>query len=190
METQSKMGICATCGLHGKNMGPGYEVFPILEVTQRERDNKRLEQYQTRNQKFRLRAFPVCFAGIDLDNANELQRAGQDYDQAFTSILYRERGVQGCSKWVQYRPNLDPQWHLDDFKMQQLEQDRREFEQRMEKERKEFELKLDERNREERRRTDKIMVWLTIAAIIFALAEVAAGIMGITDDSWILRFFR
>ena len=73
---------------------------------------------------------------------------------------------------------------------QRMERDRKDFEQRMENDRKGFELKLDEGNKQERKRTNRIMIWLTIAAIIFALAEVAAGIMGITSESWILNFFR
>ena len=71
-----------------------------------------------------------------------------------------------------------------------MEQRREVFEQKMENDRKAFELKLDEGNREERKRTNRVMKWLAFAAIIFALAEVAAGLMGITDDSWILSLFR
>ncbi len=67
--------------------------------------------------------------------------------------------------------------------MLELEQRREDFEQRMEKERKEFELKLDEANRQERKRTDRIMFWLTIALIVFAVAQVVAAILGITTDS-------
>ena len=71
-----------------------------------------------------------------------------------------------------------------------MEQGRKEFEQQMEQERKNFELKLEELNKEERRRTNRVMIWLAIAAIIFAFAEVIAALLGITNDSWVLRFFR
>lgn len=160
-------------------MGQGYEVFSILEVIQRERDNKRLEQYRTTDGRFALRAFPVCFAGIDLDYANELQSAGGDYDQAFTSILYKDRGIQGCPKWVQYRPNLSPQWHLEDFKMLDLERKRREFE-----------LKLEEINRRERKRTDRIMIGLAIAAILFAAMQVYAALASINPEHWLFNWLR
>ena len=84
MDTPGKTGICATCGLLGKIMGQEpHATFPILEVIQSERDNKCLKQYETPDGKFRLRAFPICFAGIDLDNANGLQSAGGDFGQAF-----------------------------------------------------------------------------------------------------------
>ena len=42
----------------------------------------------------------------------------------------------------------------------------------MEQRREEFELKLEDINRPERKRTNRIMIWLTIAAIIFAAMEV------------------
>ena len=71
-----------------------------------------------------------------------------------------------------------------------MEERRKKFEQKMESDRKAFELKLDESNKEERKRTDRVMKWIAVAAIIFALAEVAAGLMGITDDSWVLSLFR
>ena len=71
--------------------------------------------------------------------------------------------------------------------MMQLERQRQEFEQRMEKDRRDFELKLEELNKQERRRTDRIMIGLTIAAVIFAITEVAAAVLGITNDSWIIR---
>ena len=74
--------------------------------------------------------------------------------------------------------------------MFELERRREEFEHRMEKDRKDFELRLDEINRGERKRTDRVMKWIAIAAIIFAIAEVLAAILGVTSDSWILRLFR
>ena len=37
----------------------------------------------------------------------------------------------------------------------------------MEKRREDFELKLEELNRQERKRTNRIMIWLTIALILF-----------------------
>lgn len=71
-----------------------------------------------------------------------------------------------------------------------MEQRREKFEQRMEQERRNFELKLEELNKKERKSTNRVMIWLAIAAIIFAFAEVTAALLGITNDSWILRFFR
>lgn len=62
-----------------------------------------------------------------------------------------------CHKWFPYTPGLSPGEHLQEFRMQQLEQDRRKFE-----------LNLEELNRQERKRTNCIMIWLAIAAMIFA----------------------
>ncbi len=74
--------------------------------------------------------------------------------------------------------------------MLELEQRRQEFEQRLERERTEFESKLDERNREERKRTDKIMIGLTVAAIVFAAMEVYAAMATINPDSWLFKWLR
>ncbi len=70
--------------------------------------------------------------------------------------------------------------------MQQLEQDRRNFE-----------LKLEERNRNDRRITNWIMGALAVGALLFAFMEVAAavlgvgiGILGLTNDSWIVELLR
>ena len=95
-----------------------------------------------------------------------------------------------CPKWFPYTPGLSPEKHLQEFRMQQLEQRREEFEQRMERERKEFELKLDERNREERKRTDRIMIWLTVAAIVFAAMQVYAALATINPNSWLFNWLR
>ena len=63
-----------------------------------------------------------------------------------------------------------------------MEKRREEFDQRMDKEHKDFELKLDERIREERKRTKKTMIWLTIAGTIFAVTQVYAAWASINPE--------
>ena len=63
--------------------------------------------------------------------------------------------------------------------MEQLEQNRRDFE-----------LKLEELNRQERKRTNRIMIWLTVAAVIFAVAEVYATLGSINPDHWLFGWIR
>ncbi len=60
----------------------------------------------------------------------------------------------------------------------------------LEQQRKEFELKLHELSEKQRKRTDKIMIGLTIAALIFAAAEVYAALASINPDHWLFGWFR
>ena len=62
--------------------------------------------------------------------------------------------------------------------------------QQLENERREFELKLEEINRQERKRTNRIMIWLTIAAIIFAAMQVYAALAAINPNSWLFNWLR
>ncbi len=84
-----------------------------------------------------------------------------------------------CHKWFPYTPGLSPEKHLQEFRMQQLEQDR-----------KKFELKLEEINRQERRRTNRIMIGLAIAAIIFAAMQVYAALASINPEHWLFNWLR
>jgi hypothetical protein len=95
-----------------------------------------------------------------------------------------------CPAWYPWTEGCSPKEHFEEFKMLELEQRRQEFEQRMEKERKEFELILDNRNREERKRTDRVMIWLTIALIIFAAMQVYAALATINPNNWLFDWLR
>ena len=67
----------------------------------------------------------------------------------------------------------------EDFKMQQLEQDRRKFE-----------LELERLNREERKRTNRIMIFLGVAALIFAIVEIYATLASINPEHWLFNWLR
>ncbi len=114
-------------------------------------------------------------AAADLDT--EIKEADEgDGETRARTVITKHRA---CKSWYPWKEFCNPKEHFEEFKMLQLEKRREEFEDRMEESRKAFELKLDERNNKERRRTDKIMVWLAIAAIIFAVAEVVSGVPAI-----------
>lgn len=75
--------------------------------------------------------------------------------------------------------------------MLELERRREEFEQRMEQDRRNFEFRLEELAKEERKRSDRIMRWLTIALIVFAIAQVIEVVLvAIPPDSWVWNLFR
>jgi len=171
-------GRCVNCGFLGKKWREE-TVSICYEATPRDREDGSFSPFEgvksTR---------PCCYLN-KAEYTWDIYK-GPDTAQLFTEISEDRK----CSYWYPYTEFRSPREHYEEYKMLELERRREEFEQRMETERKGFELKLDERNREERKRTGRIMIRLTVAAIIFAFAEVASGLMGITSDSWILRFFR
>ena len=63
--------------------------------------------------------------------------------------------------------------------MQKLEHDRREFETRLVK----MQMDAD-------KRIGKIGIWIGIAAVILAIAEVGAAVLGLTSESWIVKLFN
>ena len=63
--------------------------------------------------------------------------------------------------------------------MLQLEQDRREFEQKLVQMQIDAELKIG-----------KVGKWIGLAAVILAIAEVVAALLGLTSESWVVKLFR
>ncbi len=66
-----------------------------------------------------------------------------------------------CHKWFPYTPGLNPGQHMEAFQMQQLEQDRREFERRLVK----MQIDADAK-------VGKVGWWLGGVALILAIAEI------------------
>jgi len=66
-----------------------------------------------------------------------------------------------CPYWYEYKAGLNPKGHYEECKMQQLENDRREFER-----------KLTQMQIDANAKVTKVGIWIGIAAIILAVAEV------------------
>ena len=66
-----------------------------------------------------------------------------------------------CHKWFPYTAGLSPEKHLQEFRMQQLEDNRREFER-----------KLTQMQIDANAKISKVGIWIGIAAIILAVAEI------------------
>ena len=189
-------GRCVNCGFLGKLRRQIDAEAIVYEATRYDRENGTLYRHSGWPDVMRhdVLTGPTCFrnaANLQEELARLLavaEQKGRDVENANTlAVIQAHRACQDWYPWTEYRT---PKEHFDEFLMQQLEDNRRTFEQKMEADRKNSELKLDERNRQERKRTDKVMIALAIAAIILALAEIAAGLMGISSDSWILDLFR
>ena len=83
--------------------------------------------------------------------------------------LKKDRNCKSWYKWKEFRP---PKELYEEFKMMQLEQDRKDFELKIENDRRKFECDMQEMNERSKRRTDNIMIGLAVAGVIFALAQV------------------
>ena len=128
-------------------------------------------------QRFAINTTPWCFLNSlgFIEDRKELGTNIGD-DAKVLEIIKKQRN---CSSWYQWKEFIGPEEHYKEFKMQQLEQDRRKFE-----------LKLEEINRQERKRTNRIMVWLAIAAVIFAAMEVYVALALINPEHWLFNWLR
>lgn len=128
---------------------------------------------------------PWCFVGEAFigDELVENRTTEQDYE-TMRRILRKDKNCPSWYKWTEF---VSPKEHFEEYKMTQLELKRQEFEQQIEGDRRKFELELQKSNEQERKRSDKIMIGLTIALILFALFQVVAAFLGITNDSWVIK---
>ena len=69
-----------------------------------------------------------------------------------------------CPKWIPYKPFMSPKEHLEDFK--------------------------ENLNRQERKRTNYIMIGLTIALIVFAVLQLYAVLASINPEHWLFEWLR
>jgi len=116
------------------------------------------------------------------------------YDCFVSDGLHRDRH---CPAWYAYMPGFSPQEHLRDFRMQELEElrrqtddarerDRRAYEERTEERRREFEKELTERSQITRQEFDRadqlqnrrLMKMGIIFAAILGLLQIIAAIIG------------
>ena len=112
----------------------------------------------------------------EFEKLTELYGRTRDNAQISGEIITRDIN---CPKWISYKPFMSPKEHLEEFKMLELEQRREDFE-----------LKLEEINRQERKRTNGIMIGLTIALIIFAAMQVYAALASINPEHWLFNWLR
>ena len=106
---------------------------------------------------------PCCFVNA-LPLSKEFRELEKKYqrakDNSEISMEITTRDIN-CSKWVPYQSFRTPKEHFEEFNMQQQENDRREFE-----------LKITQMQIEANAQVSKVGIWIGIAAIILAVAEV------------------
>ena len=168
-------GRCASCGFFGKHAlvrdvpTPNY-----YECDNQARLSGRAFQHPAGALYGDIQTEPVCFVGkiwMVTESANE-QLNYPDREHALKAVI--DKPDRNCSRWYPYTPSFGPKEHLEEFKMQQLEQDRREFQR-----------KLSDTEQRSQSRAQKVGVSLTIAAIILALGQV----LTMTSESLLWKIF-
>lgn len=135
---------------------------------------------------------PECYrnvAHLSKELVDELAKAEPDVivlgprttlENYYTSVVIeRNRGCNGCKSWYPWTEHSSPKEHLEELKVQQLEDNRRRFE-----------SELAELSRQERKRTNWIMIGLAIGALIFAAMEVYAALASINPKHWLFNWLR
>lgn len=129
---------------------------------------------------------PACFRrAFDMLGALQaLVQAGKGSHGGALELISEDRR---CQEWYPYTPGLSPKEHFEEKRRLELEQERQGFEQRMENERRQFELTIFEMNKKLQEDTARVGYRLTVAAVIFAFAQVIAAVLALTSDSWLFH---
>jgi hypothetical protein len=109
-----------------------------------------------------ITTFPWCYLNCSdiWGEIDSLKRAG---DGDGLAVLKTYRKPRGCLKWRAYTPGFSPQQHFEYRRMEELESDRRNFEQKLHNDHKAVLLEVDKRNR-----TFSWIVGVFAAAEVFA----------------------
>jgi hypothetical protein len=81
-----------------------------------------------------------------------------------------------CDRWFPYFGARTPMQHLEDYRMMQLEQRRREFEQKMEETRRDFELEMDGRQDARDTRVNRLVLALAGVGVLLTIVQVVAQV--------------
>jgi len=135
-----------------------------------------------------------CFMGA-ANLKQEIDDLGNDRPIEERTAQVIQRGHENdCPRWIRYKEGLSPHEHYAGLAMQELEQrqyqsqqmleqGRQEFEQRLEQDRRTFEKALWDQAQEAEGKRHNLVLWITVAAIILALAQVLAAFLSAGPDS-------
>ncbi len=158
-------GRCVNCGFLGKlRRQIDAETF-VYEATRYNRETGTLYRYSGWPNPGDIPTQPTCFrnaANLQKELVDALAMAGQKgraVENEYTlAVIEKTRECESWYPWTEYR---NPKDHFEEFKMQQLENDRRQFER-----------KLTQMQIGANAKVSKVGIWIGIAAIILAVAEV------------------
>ena len=217
---QYGQGRCVNCGFLGK---VGFDTEPPRAGSRLGDIEEALGTLREVGDLFNLQdghpSLPHCYRGVpifleiiepepgrvaympDLRSLKNL-----NYMPKLREVLVKDRN---CPLWTPWTEHWTPARHFEEFKMLQLEQERREHERRLEEERRQFQERLDTQRRTQelwmdatkrdfdlrlfeagerlQNRTASLGHWLAFAAVILALAQIVAAAAGLTCDSLLWR---
>jgi len=168
-------GRCISCGYLCKRIDLLTDT--VYEASVEDRSYGNLLSHPESPRKTRIWCF-VCKEPLyeEFKRLTELYAKTHDNAEISWEIITRDIG---CSEWYAYQPFRSPKEHFEEFKMLDLE-----------RRREEFELKLEEINRQERKRTNRVMILLAIAAVVFAAMQVYAALASINPEHWLFNWLR
>jgi len=172
-------GQCISCGLLGQRpRDPSQplcsEVMPAQRAEGHIGDTPHTEMFM-----------PWCFVGR-ANLAREIRELGNDVPLATRTFQTITRH-RDCKGWYPYTEFLSPKEHYEELNMRQLEESRRQFEERMEENRREWQKWMTEQAVRDQERSDKLMLRWTIFGIIVA---VILAIMQLVGAFWAQALFH
>jgi hypothetical protein len=184
-------GRCISCGLLTKRTAPDHSGLSYYEVRPEEREHGYLFLWPGPDPTNPgIRCTPGCYAGAvplaqeimgevpqrSSDNRWDQDRA--EWQQRCLGALLKDRQ---CPSWVEYIEGLSPEWHLEMHQMNVLQKAREEWELHMEQERRGWQQEFQ-------RQASKFGNRLALAAAILGGLQVVAAIIGLTPESWFVKF--
>ncbi len=178
---------CINCGYLGKKdtQGFGRECF-IASAEERTTGN--LAHHIIPGMSS-LTTVPWCFCGkFNLkDEVDQLDDPQINEVSRIFSVLTKDRH---CPSWYPWREFSSPKEQWDESVMLAMEKRQQDFEIQMEKERRGFEVRLQELNERDRKRTNRVMIGLAVAAVFFAIAQVIVALAAINPEHWLFQWLR
>jgi hypothetical protein len=170
-------GQCISCGFLGKRPVDEH-IAECFGITARERaeGNIGVDEPQF---------IPWCFMG-KYHLAREVNELGGDElaKKKVSTIIQRHRE---CDRWYPAKEWLSPKEHYEQLKMMQVEQDRKQFEERMEEDRRGWQKWMADQAERDRKQSDRMMLRWTILGITLS---VLLAIMQLIGAFWAQALFH
>lgn len=166
-------GKCINCGFLGKRASQS-TVSVCYEATVIDRKRGQFTDCDA------ISTYAWCFVrGASIgDEVSKIEGDRHFFDK-MKEVIERDRCCPSWYKWTEFE---SPKEHYEEFKMLQLERNRQEFEQRIEDDRRKWELELQRLNEESRKRTNSVMIRLTVLIVLFAICQLAVTILQIVHS--------